>query len=147
MHHEITGQCKLLSRSSVYQIRGTTFNTLKLYAVQFIPQRTYSLKCDHVFKESNNICILLRLWHLLSSRFCLPHSKKLQEKHVFDQNREALIKKLLSRGENAHEKARFNFYSDFLFGKDLHFGGTCWQDLLIVLKDMVIVERYALMSK
>ena len=73
--------------------------------------------------------------------------KKLQEKHVFDQNQEALIKKLLSRGENAHEKARFDFYSDFLFGKDLHFGGTCWQDLLIVLKDMVIGERYALMSK
>ena len=78
--------------------------------------------------------------------------KKLQEEHVFNQSQEALIKKLLSRGENAQEKARFDFYNDFLLGKiqsyaDLGFGGTCSQDLLILLKDMVIGERYALMSK
>ena len=78
--------------------------------------------------------------------------KKLQEKHVFDQNPEALIKDLISRGETAYQEANFDFYGDFLSGKlhsyaDLRFGGKCWQDLLTVLKDMVLAERYALMSK
>ena len=78
--------------------------------------------------------------------------KKLQEKHVFDQNQEALIKHLVSRGETAHQEANFDFYGEFLSRKlhsyaDLRFRRKCLQDLLIVLQDMAVGERYALMSK
>ena len=80
--------------------------------------------------------------------------KKLQEKHVFNQNQEALITDLVSRDETAYHEANFDFYGDFLSRKlhsygdvDLRFGGKCLQDLLIVLQDMAVGERYALMSK